>query len=53
MMSFRNVLMAHINDEATPGEERFDVGETLRGLYTIDQNEGSVMIDDDGNVVFV
>lgn len=52
-MSFHGLLMPHINDGAAPGEERFDVSETLRGLYMIDQAEGSVMIDDDGNVVFV
>jgi hypothetical protein len=53
MMAFNSVLMAHINDESEPGTARFDIGEVIRGLYTIDQAEGSVMIDEEGNVIFV
>ncbi len=53
MMAFNSVLMAHINDESEAGTARFDIGEVIRGLYTIDQAEGSVMIDEEGNVVFV
>lgn len=53
MMPFHSILMAHINDEAEAGEARFDVGEAIRGLYMIDQAEGSVMIDEEGTVIFV
>lgn len=52
LMSFRNTLMAHINDADEPGAERFDVGEVIRGLYRMDTEEGSIMVDGD-SVIFI